>query len=317
VRDGRVFVGSLSGKILAADLASGARVWEAKTGGEVRCAPAVAGGLVYCGSDDGIFRALDAATGAEKWTYACGGPVQAAPAVVGGAVIFGANDCHLYALDRKTGKKLWSFRTQYPMMQAPPVIHGGQVFAAQWVDWAYALDAASGKEQWRTCVPISIEALQFHRDKLWLRSAYQFAEFDPANGKRLRIGDAAYGYNGLAFLKSLLITTGTGSTAAVDLDSAGTDEKGKTPNLEGVKVLGGKGLLGSPRLGSAGTPLALGEALGFATRDGEVAVTDPAGKVLWSTKLGGTCHATPVAAAGVLVVGCDDGKLYAFRQKAR
>jgi outer membrane protein assembly factor BamB len=39
------------------------------------------------------------------------------------------------------------------------------------------------------------------------------------------------------------------------------------------------------------------------------------GKPLWSFALGGTCHAAPVAAAGLLVVGCDDGSVYAFRGK--
>ena len=34
-----------------------------------------------------------------------------------------------------------------------------------------------------------------------------------------------------------------------------------------------------------------------------------------TAELGGTCHASPVAADGHLVVGCDDGKLYAFRGK--
>jgi outer membrane protein assembly factor BamB len=321
---GRVFVGSLSGKILAADLKTGAKLWELDTGAPVQCSPAAAGDAVYVGSDSAKFHALGAADGKPIWTYATGGPVQASPAVVGGMVIFGANDHNLYALNRKTGKKLWAFRTGYLLVQAPPVVAGDQIFAGQWVDWLYALDLATGKEQWRNCIPISIEALAFYRDKLWLRTPRQFAEFDPKTGKRLRIADACYGYNGMAFMKHLAVVSGTGFAGYVDLDKTGEKVK-NVPNMEDVGTLGGGPFGGWPSLTSMGTPLVLGENVCLATKAGEVLITKPdfanpqrgvvLHKQLWSAKLGGTCHATPVAADGHLIVGCDDGFLYAFREK--
>jgi outer membrane protein assembly factor BamB len=327
IRDGKVYVGSYSGKIICADLAGGSKVWEFDTGAEVKCSPAVAGGMVYCGSDNGEFYALDAASGAKKWSFKCGGPVQASPAVVGGVVIFGANDHNVYMLDRKTGKKLWSFRGTNQLVQAPPVVKGGQVFAAQWIDWAYALDVATGKPQWKTCVPISIESLHFYRGKLWLRTPRQFAEFDPASGQRLRLGNLSYGYNGLAFMKDLLFYAGTRSAGAADMKQAGkANRHEKTqPALKGVKVMGSRGLSGGTRLAAMGTPLVVGDKVCFVSKKGEVVLVKPdpaasAGRYmkaqqLWSAKLGGTCHATPAAADGLLVIGCDDGKLYAFRGK--
>ena len=48
---------------------------------------------------------------------------------------------------------------------------------------------------------------------------------------------------------------------------------------------------------------------------GEVILTALDGKRLWSARLGGACHAPPVAANGALVVGCDDGSVYAFRER--
>ncbi len=65
-----------------------------------------------------------------------------------------------------------------------------------------------------------------------------------------------------------------------------------------------------------GSPLGLGDKLAFATISGEVVLTAPDGRKLWSAKLGGSCHAPPVAADGMLVVGCDDGNVYAFREKS-
>lgn len=64
-----------------------------------------------------------------------------------------------------------------------------------------------------------------------------------------------------------------------------------------------------------GAPLVLGDKVCFATREGKVAIVEPDGTPLWSSLLGGTCHSSPVAAAGLLVVGCDDGHVYAFRPK--
>ena len=70
---------------------------------------------------------------------------------------------------------------------------------------------------------------------------------------------------------------------------------------------------GSPELASMAAPLALGDKLCLATLHGEVILTDLDGRRLWNYALGGPSHAPPAAATGLLVVGCDDGTLYAFR----
>jgi outer membrane protein assembly factor BamB len=321
LRDGMVFTGSDAGKILALAADSGKRAWEFAAGAPVRCTPAVAGGMVYCGADSGRFHALDASTGKERWHFVCGGPVQSSPAVVGGVVVFGASDHHVYCLDRDTGRKLWAFRIRDYCIQALVVIHGMQVFAAQWQDWLWALDLATGKEQWRSFIPVSIEAVAFHQGKLYARSPYYIIELDPAAGKRLRIVTASYGYGGLAFMKDLLFQSGvlgqyghSGATVT-DLSQAGEEMKQPIPTLEGVRRLASKGLPSAPDRASMVAPLVLGDAVCFAGRTGKVALTDAAGKQLWSTTLGGQCHSAPAAAAGLLVVGCDDGRVYAFQAR--
>ncbi|MHC4915262.1 MAG: outer membrane protein assembly factor BamB family protein [Planctomycetota bacterium] len=318
---GRVYVGSDSGKILALD-AVGRKLWEFKTGGKVRCSPAVAGGVVYCGSDDGKFYALDAASGAKKWEFECGGPVRASPAISAGVVVFGADDHHVYALNRKTGKKLWSFRGTHFMHVAPPVVVGKRVFAASWLDFVRALDIETGKELWKSYVPISAEALAHYRGKLYLRTPYYVMELDPASGKRLRLGNASYGYGGLAFMKSVMFQSGvsgqygTSGGTSTDLGQPGKPMKRNFKHLEDVRMLSSKGLKGWPRLASMGAPLVLGETVCFATRKGELIITKPDGSRVWTAKLGGFCHSPPVAAADMLVAGCDDGKVYAFRSKS-
>lgn len=73
-------------------------------------------------------------------------------------------------------------------------------------------------------------------------------------------------------------------------------------------------LEGAAELESMATPLVLGDRLCIATLEGKVILTDLDGKQLWNYDLGSPSHAPPVAAGGLLAVGCDDGNLYAFRE---
>jgi outer membrane protein assembly factor BamB len=320
VRDGKVFIGSDAGKVFAVDLQTGKPAWEFATGAAVRCSPAVAGGLVYFGSDRGEFHALEVDSGKKRWTFAAGGPVRASPVVVGGVVLFGANDHNLYALDRRTGKKLWSFRAGDYCVEVPPVVHGERVFCAQRTERVYALDLKTGKELWQSYVPVSVEALAYYRERLWVRNVHYLVELDPVTGKRLRVGDASWGWGGMAFQKNRVFVSGiqsqygTSGATVTDLDQPGK-EIDKAPTLEGVRRIRSRPLRGYPRLAAMGSPLVVGEQVCFATVSGKLCLTDPDGKERWAFQPGGTCHATPVAADGFLVVGCDDGHLYAFREK--
>ena len=322
IADGVVYASSESGKIVAVDAKRGQEVWEFATGQPVRCSPAVADGLVYCGSDNGILYALDAKTGKPVWQFETGGPVQASPAVVGGVLVFGANDHNIYALDRQTGRKLWSFRTSRSCVKAPPVIHGDRVFAAGWSDWVWCLDLKSGKPIWQSFIPVSIEAISFYRDRLWVRSAYYVVELDPTKGTWLRIVDGSYGYGGMAFVGDRLYQSGVqgqygtrGATSISIADMGGPPPDSMLPTLEGVSIVKPQPLEGAPELAAMAAPLALGDKLCFATLEAGVVLTKLDGTRLWNYELGGPSHSSPAAADGLLVVGSDDGNLYAFQEK--
>lgn len=206
--------------------------------------------------------------------------------------------------------------------------YGRSTIAAQRVDWFFALDAATGRVKWKDCVPISIERLQLHDGRLYLRSARQIAEYDPATGKRLRLANAVYSYNGLAFFGPYVVTTGAEGTSAVDLSQPGQPNRHPDqPALAGVLVLGNLSVPDSPRVASQGTPVVAGDLIAFASTAGEVVLKRPLvdrrterllpWENVWSTKLGGTCHSSPIVADGRLLVGCDDGRLYAFRSAIR
>lgn len=319
IRGGKAFVGSDSGKFSAVNLKTGEKSWTFDFGAPIRCSPAAASDLVYCGADDGRFVALDISTGEKRWSFAAGGPVRGSPVIAGGVVLLGANDHHLYALDRRSGKKLWSFRAADYCVQVPPVVHGDNVFCAQWTEKVYALDLTTGKERWQSYVPVSVEALSYYRDRLWVRNVHYLVELDPASGQRLRLGNASWGWGGMAFQGNHLFVSGiqsqygTSGGTLTNLDDPG-EEITKIESLEKVRRIKSKGLANWPRLAAMGTPLVAGEQICFASGSGDVFLTDATGKIAWTQRLGDTCHATPIAADGHLIVGCDDGKLYAFRE---
>lgn len=321
-RDGRAFIGSDAGQLLAIEVSSGRKLWEHAMGGRIRCTPAVAADAVYCGSDTGQFGAFDPQTGKLKWLYTAGGPIQASPTIVGGLVLFAANDHHVYALDRATGKKAWSKRLNDYAILSAPVVHGRQVFVAQWNDWVWALDLATGHEQWKAFIPITIEGLAWYRDKLYVRNPNYLVQIEPSTGQREVLSYASWGWGGMAFVDGRLFSSGiqsqygTSGATVVNLDDPGEPLKQEVPTLEGARLRKSSQIKNSTSLASMTTPLALTDKLCFAPVSGALTLTSLDGGKLWSFDLGGGCHASPIATHGHLIVGCDDGKVYAFRPES-
>ena len=75
-----------------------------------------------------------------------------------------------------------------------------------------------------------------------------------------------------------------------------------------------KRLASAVELTAIAGPLVMGEQVCYATRSGSLAITDFGGKILWTARLSGGCHAAPIVADGCLIVGTDDGKLSVFQE---
>ena len=162
--DGTVYFGAGDGRVYAVDATTGKEKWHGQTGGRVRSSPAVDGTRVYVGSADGRVYAFDRATGKEAWKFDTEGvklfsgnfgydrrTVQSSPSVANGIVYVGARDGWIYALDANTGAEKWRFDHKISWINTSPAFLDGVVYAgssdAQFVQ---AIDAASGKELWRT-----------------------------------------------------------------------------------------------------------------------------------------------------------------------
>jgi outer membrane protein assembly factor BamB len=97
VSNGRAYVVSEDGTVVALDSATGAVVWTAPTGAVNEALPTIADGLVYVPTNGSSLVTLDAASGAIRWTAPITG-VPYAPVVVHGMVLVGTSVGVLYAI---------------------------------------------------------------------------------------------------------------------------------------------------------------------------------------------------------------------------
>lgn len=130
--------------------------WKVSTDASVLGSPIVKDGKVYIGGSDGNFRAIDAKTGKVIWTFTgIGGAVVSKPVIYKGHIYFGAWDKYFYALDLKDGSLTWKWTNgkanrMFSPAMVIPVAANNSVFIVAPDRYITALDAASGRELWRS-----------------------------------------------------------------------------------------------------------------------------------------------------------------------
>jgi outer membrane protein assembly factor BamB len=128
VKFGRVYLGSLDGRVYSFVASSGKLAWSHSTGNYVYGSPAVARvpgtkPSVYIGSYDGNFYALDARNGKQRWKYHAGNKISGSPTIVGNVVYFanlGAKETS--GVDVRNGKRVF----KYGRGSFTPVISDGK-----------------------------------------------------------------------------------------------------------------------------------------------------------------------------------------------
>lgn len=161
--EGLVVVGTLSGKLIALDAASGAEKWQAKAHNEVIASPVLGQGLVLVHSNDGQVIAYDIGSGERKWFWNHEQPSLTVrgigPVVLGPSLLFvGNDDGTLSALSLQDGHELWEQtvaqpegRTELERMadvDGAPVLDGTTIFASSYKKQTLAIDGPSGRPLW-------------------------------------------------------------------------------------------------------------------------------------------------------------------------
>lgn len=164
VSDGKVFVATGLGDLLAIDASSSSIAWRARLDAPARSAPSVSGGKVVVVTQAGTVMAFDAATGNSSWkasseasdasllgsmSVAIGGDVVVVPAATG----------QIVAYDVATGAQKWqstitggtslSATSGLRDASASPVIHGDAVYATGIGGSLVAISLKTGETLWQ------------------------------------------------------------------------------------------------------------------------------------------------------------------------
>ena len=111
--DGRLYLATTKGIVLALDASNGQEIWRQSLGAPLRGSPAVAEGLVLLISADNQSFALDAQSGELVWQHTAPGEIAATlggstPATSQGIVIVPYSSGEVNALSLETGIPIWS-----------------------------------------------------------------------------------------------------------------------------------------------------------------------------------------------------------------
>ncbi len=161
--DGRLFVTTGFGTLVALDAASGRELWSQDLDAAATGAPTVAGGIVYAVSRDSRGWAIDAGSGRILWEVSglpspAGVDGGAAPAVTERLALFPMNSGELVAALRGGGTRVWTapvvgrrLGRAYGWIDditGDPVAVGDRIYAGNPSGRTVALDAASGERLW-------------------------------------------------------------------------------------------------------------------------------------------------------------------------
>jgi len=143
-----VFVGLISGKLLAFNAKTGRPAWNIQTNAEVASRPHPAGRVVAFASRDGRLYASRSDFLMPLFRWASGGPI-AAPLGAHGVrtLLVPSLDRSLYAVDLFNGETKWSYATGGPIEQEP-LVADDEVFVVNTLGSLSSVNALSGEPNW-------------------------------------------------------------------------------------------------------------------------------------------------------------------------
>jgi outer membrane protein assembly factor BamB len=161
--DGKLFVTTGFGDVIALDAASGKEVWRVNAGVPIANAPVVNGGRVFVSSQDNHFHAYAATNGRELWDHrgiaeSSGIMESTSAAVAGEFVIAPYTSGEIYALRVQNGRPAWSDMltrshgvtalSEIDDIAGRPVVDRDLVFAISHSGVMAAIQLDTGDRQW-------------------------------------------------------------------------------------------------------------------------------------------------------------------------
>ena len=166
--NGKLFLTSGFGEILALDAKNGQTIWTLNTNSPVHSSPIIAGGKVYAVSVDSVLWAIDENTGESAWTQSSlpeSARVLSSPssAISGETIVTPFASGEIIASLVSNGRKLWSegltragsgtSLSSINDIAGRPVIHSGVVYAGSQSGIVAAIDLRTGVKIWDKEIP--------------------------------------------------------------------------------------------------------------------------------------------------------------------
>lgn len=302
------YVGNTAGDVDAVSTVTGARLWEATTGGAVNSSPLVdpAGtGLVIVGSADGNVYGFNLKTGATVWKTATGGAVDSSPDILNGVVYVGSNSGKLYALNPATGAVEWSATMSGDVGSpaADPVKNEVVATDSTGDVEAFAITGSSpGTHLWTYKAGGAAGTPVVSGNAVYVGSADgNETALNESTGAKLWATSVGGTPSSAALLNDLFVGSSDKaiyalktSTGAVDWKDAGTGpSSGASGPVTGISVTGG--------------------ILFEESSDGGVGAWRTSAENVWVAKPGsGTSAGTPAIVDNAVIFGSGDGDLYVY-----
>jgi outer membrane protein assembly factor BamB len=300
-----LYVATLGGSLTAVSR-EGVRRWTVPLGGRGYASPTVAeDGTIYVGSDAGALLAVSP-SGAVKWKLETGGEADTGSVILPDGTLALASGSAVLCV-RPTGDLAWRFVARGKVFTAPAVTEDGLVVFGSQDDHAYALTSA-GALSWATDLGADVDGAPAIGDDGAIFVGTDAGELVRLGGR----GEIVWRTKLGGFVRGALSVARNGDVLA--------GVYGPLPRQVRVAPDGAvRGWLGIPGTGSTdfgvhGGALEDDEGtLVFGAQDDRVRAVSRDGALLWSFLAGGDVDApVTLTAAGMVVVGADDGTVYAL-----
>ena len=307
VRDDRIYVGTKDGFFHCLELETGKEIWKAEALGAFDGAAAYVEDMVVAGCQDGFVYAWKAVDGKEVWKFESDAEIHAAanvwqnPDTGAWKVLIGSYDYQVYCLDAKTGKKDWAAETGYYINGGAAISEGKVVFGGC-DSVLHVHDLKNGEEVRQIDVGSYIGNNVSIADGVIYVSHYGnlVQAFSMEDGMEIwQFGERAFEYFAAPAIASKVILVGGRDKRFHCLDRVTGEQAWEFRARDRI---------------DSSAVVCNDETVIFGSDDGylyQLAVAD--GKELWSYEIGAPVKAPPAVAGKWVIVGADDGSLYAFR----
>ncbi len=234
----------------------------------------------------------------EAWKKGFDHPVTSSPSFCGGRIFFGCRDGALYAYSPE-GEMLWQYKSGGGIGASPFCI-GDRVVSANYNGDIFCLDSGSGAELWTFAASDKIVGTPQIRGDLVVVGTMEgnLIALGLEDGSRRwakKIGEAVW----------------ASATIGKDYVLAATTEGSLVKLDHGGKII----WTAKPGGGIRSAPACMDsrDLIVFGTKDNYLyAYSLSEGNLMWRHLCGGEINAPPISNGSEILVGCDDGHLYAL-----